>query len=167
MITHYIQDLVAWSAIGARTMESQTHREIASGLQSTIGVKNGTDGSLVTALNAITSIAAPHRFLDIDQHGRLGLVSTNGNSKVHIVLRGGRTGSNYDANTLAQCADLLNQHHLPQNVMIDCSHENSNKNHEMQSSVFQDVVGQIRDGNPASDRSNARKQPSTWRTTHA
>lgn len=147
LISHYLHDLVTWSAIGARTIESQVHRELASGLSSPIGVKNSTDGTFTSGVNAVNAIAAPHRFLSIDQTGNVCVTSTNGNPFVHIVLRGGRQGTNYDANALKRCSKLLGQHGLRQNIMVDCSHENSNKDHAKQSVVFRDVLSQITSGN--------------------
>ena len=136
MITRYIHDLVSWSAIGARTNESQTHREMASGLKSPIGVKNSTDGDVYSALNAMAAIAAAHRFLGIDDHGKASVLHTKGNPYVHMVLRGGRTGTNYDAHALHQCSILMEQNNLPRNIMVDCAHANSNKDHHRQSQCF-------------------------------
>lgn len=147
LISHYLNDLVTWSAIGARTIESQVHRELASGLSSPIGVKNSTDGTFTSGVNAVNAIAASHKFLSIDQTGNVCVTSTNGNPFVHIVLRGGRQGTNYDSKALAQCGELLRQHGLRQNIMVDCSHENSNKDHAKQSAVFRNVLSQITSGN--------------------
>ena len=143
----YLQDLMTWSAIGARTTESQTHRELASGLSSAVGFKNGTDGSLAVAVNALKSAANPHRFLGIDSDGRVAVVHTRGNSAAHIVLRGGEGGPNYDAKTIARCESALSDAGLSENIMVDCSHANSNKNHERQRLVADAVVDQIVDGN--------------------
>ena len=143
----YLQDLMTWSAIGARTTESQTHRELASGLSSAVGFKNGTDGSLAVAVNALKSAAKPHRFLGIDSDGRVAVVHTRGNSAAHIVLRGGENGPNYDANTIARCESALSDAGLLENIMVDCSHANSNKDHRNQPAVARDVAAQIDDGN--------------------
>ena len=143
----YLQDLMTWSAIGARTTESQTHRELASGLSSAVGFKNGTDGSLAVAVNALKSATSPHRFLGIDSDGRVAVVHTRGNRAAHIVLRGGENGPNYDANAIARCESALADAGMSENIMVDCSHANSNKNHERQRLVADAVVDQIVDGN--------------------
>jgi 3-deoxy-7-phosphoheptulonate synthase len=143
----YLQDLIAWSAIGARTTESQTHREMASGLSSAVGFKNGTDGSLDVAVNALQSVAKPHRFLGIDPGGRVVVLHTRGNRYGHIVLRGGSRGPNYDAASVAACEAALTRAGLPANVMIDCSHANSAKDHNRQIPVARDVRDQIAAGN--------------------
>ena len=143
----YIQDLIAWSAIGARTSESQTHREMASGLSSAVGFKNGTDGSLEVAINAMHSVAEPHRFLGINGSGQVSVVQTRGNPNAHIVLRGGGKGPNYDAGSIAACERQMQQAGLPPVIMVDCSHANSNKNPATQPDVARSVVQQIRDGN--------------------
>jgi 3-deoxy-7-phosphoheptulonate synthase len=144
----YLGDLIAWSAIGARTTESQTHREMASGLSSPVGFKNGTDGNLDVALNAMLSAAQPHTFLGINGEGQVALTQTRGNAYGHLILRGG-TEPNYDSVAVAQAASELTQAKLPVNIVVDCSHGNSRKNHALQSLVLKDVVGQIVDGNPA------------------
>ena len=143
----YLQDLITWSAIGARTTESQTHRELASGLSSALGFKNGTDGSLAVAVNALKSAASPHRFLGIDSDGRVAVVHTRGNDAAHIVLRGGDKGPNYDADSIARCEAALTQAGLAPNIMVDCSHANSNKDHERQRAVADAVADQIVAGN--------------------
>ena len=143
----YLQDLMTWSAIGARTTESQTHRELASGLSSAVGFKNGTDGSLAVAVNALKSATSPHRFLGIDSDGRVAVVHTRGNDAAHIVLRGGENGPNYDAKAVARCESTLADAGLPENIMVDCSHANSDKNHERQRLVADTVVDQIVAGN--------------------
>ncbi len=143
----YLQDLVTWSAIGARTTESQTHREMASGLSSSIGFKNGTDGSLTVAINALQSVSSSHRFLGINREGRVSIVRTGGNKYGHVVLRGGGGKPNYDAVSVAVCEKELEKHGVSQNIMVDCSHANSNKNHELQPLVFQNVANQIVEGN--------------------
>ncbi|AHK15962.1 MAG: 3-deoxy-7-phosphoheptulonate synthase [Thalassolituus sp.] len=143
----YLQDLITWSAIGARTTESQTHREMASGLSSAVGFKNGTDGSLTVATNALMSVANPHRFLGIDQAGSVSIVSTKGNPYGHVVLRGGGGKPNYDSVNVAQAEQALDKSDLMKNIMVDCSHENSNKNPALQPLVMDNVSNQILDGN--------------------
>ena len=143
----YLQDLIAWSAIGARTTESQTHREIASGLSSPVGFKNATDGRLDVAINALKSVAKPHRFLGIDSSGHVSVVSTRGNANAHIVLRGGDKGPNYSAAHIAECEQALGAAKLNQKIMVDCSHANANKQHERQVVVIEDIAQQIVAGN--------------------
>ncbi|TNC84679.1 MAG: 3-deoxy-7-phosphoheptulonate synthase [Thalassolituus sp.] len=143
----YLQDLIAWSAIGARTTESQTHREMASGLSSAVGFKNGTDGSLTVATNALMSVANPHRFLGIDQSGQVSIVSTKGNPYAHVVLRGGGGKPNYDSVNVQIAEEALAKSDLAQNIMIDCSHENSSKNPALQPLVLDNVTNQILEGN--------------------
>lgn len=142
----YLGDLIAWSAIGARTTESQTHREMASGLSTPVGFKNGTDGSLDVAVNAMLSAAQPHAFLGINGDGQVALTQTRGNAFGHLILRGGAT-PNYDSVNVAQAEAELLAAKLPANIVVDCSHGNSRKNHALQSLVLKDVVGQIVDGN--------------------
>ncbi|ASP39905.1 3-deoxy-7-phosphoheptulonate synthase [Bacterioplanes sanyensis] len=143
----YLQDLIAWSAIGARTTESQTHREMASGLSSAVGFKNGTDGSLTVAVNALKSVANPHRFLGIDQSGSVSVVSTKGNHYAHVVLRGGGGKPNYDSVNVSLAEQALSKADLVPNIMIDCSHENSNKDPALQPLVMDNVSNQILEGN--------------------
>jgi len=143
----YIQDLISWSAIGARTTESQTHREMASGLSSAVGFKNGTDGSLTVATNALMSVANPHRFLGIDKTGVVSIVSTKGNPYAHMVLRGGGGKPNYDSVNVSLAEEALAKSDLASNIMIDCSHENSSKNPALQPLVMDNVTNQILDGN--------------------
>ena len=143
----YLQDLIAWSAIGARTSESQTHREMASGLSSAVGFKNGTDGSLDAAINAMHSVAEPHRFLGINPRGQVSVIETRGNPNAHIVLRGGAGGPNYDAASIAACERKMARAELRPAIMVDCSHANSNKNPATQPQVARSVVEQIRTGN--------------------
>ncbi len=143
----YLQDLISWSAIGARTTESQTHREMASGLSSAVGFKNGTDGSLEVAINALQSTANPHRFLGINKEGQVAIIHTAGNKYGHVVLRGGNEKPNYDSVSVAVCEQELTQAGLIPNIMVDCSHANSNKNHELQPLVVDNVTHQILDGN--------------------
>ena len=143
----YLQDLISWSAIGARTTESQTHREMASGLSCPVGFKNGTDGSLSVAINALQSVANPHRFLGISPEGQVSVIHTKGNAHAHIVLRGGSNGPNYSPEHIASCEDDLARLSLTQSIMIDCSHANSNKDHRQQRNVVDSVRRQLSAGN--------------------
>ncbi len=143
----YLQDLISWSAIGARTTESQTHREMASGLSSAVGFKNGTDGGLTVATNALNSVSKPHRFLGINRQGQVSVFTTRGNAHGHIVLRGGSAGPNYDSVHIKLCEDALAKAKLPGNIMVDCSHANSNKQPELQPLVVENVGNQIIEGN--------------------
>ncbi|WP_373088516.1 3-deoxy-7-phosphoheptulonate synthase [Sneathiella sp.] len=143
----YLQDIIAWSAIGARTTESQTHREMSSGLSSAVGFKNGTDGGLTVAINAMQSVSSPHRFLGINSQGQVSVVTTKGNPYAHVVLRGGASGPNYDSVHVAQCEAALQKGKVSSNIMIDCSHANSNKDPTVQSLVLKDVTHQILEGN--------------------
>lgn len=143
----YMQDLIAWSAIGARTTESQTHREMASGLSSSVGFKNGTDGSLTVAINALQSVASPHRFLGINSDGKVSVITTKGNPHAHVVLRGGNGKPNYDSVSVSICEQELNTAGITPNIMVDCSHANSNKDHNLQPLVLDNVANQIVEGN--------------------
>jgi len=143
----YMQDLVSWSAIGARTTESQTHREMASGLSVPIGFKNGTDGSLGVAINALQSVSSGHRFLGIDGEGKVSIVHSSGNQYAHIVLRGGGGKPNYDSVNVNLTEHALQEQELPMNIMVDCSHANSNKNPELQPLVLDNIAQQILEGN--------------------
>jgi len=143
----YLQDLISWTAIGARTTESQTHREMASGLSSAVGFKNGTDGGLDVAVNAMKSVCNPHRFLGINSDGKVSVFETRGNRYGHVVLRGGSAGPNYDSVHIALCEQALEKASLPRNIMVDCSHANSEKNPELQPLVADNVVNQILEGN--------------------
>ncbi len=141
----YLGDLIAWSAIGARTTESQTHREMASGLSSPVGFKNGTEGDLGVAINAMLSAAQPHVFLGLNGDGQVALTHTRGNAFGHLILRGGAV-PNYDSVAVAQAEAELKAARLAVNIVVDCSHANSRKNHALQSLVLKDVIGQIADG---------------------
>jgi len=143
----YLQDLISWSAIGARTTESQTHREMASGLTSAVGFKNGTDGSLTVAINALQSVSKPHHFLGINGEGRVAIIKTRGNPYAHIVLRGGDGKPNYDSVSVSLCEQALLKAGVAANIMVDCSHANSNKNHELEPLVIDNVTNQILEGN--------------------
>ena len=143
----YLQDLISWSAIGARTTESQTHREMASGLSSAVGFKNGTDGGLTVAINALQSVSSPHRFLGINQEGGVSIVTTKGNAYGHVVLRGGNGKPNYDSVSVALCEQALDKAKIKPNIMVDCSHANSNKDPALQPLVMENVANQILEGN--------------------
>jgi phospho-2-dehydro-3-deoxyheptonate aldolase len=143
----YLADLVCWGAIGARTTESQTHRQMASGLSMPIGFKNGTDGSLQTAINAIKAASQPQTFLGINMDGNASAVSTRGNPEAHIVLRGGTTGPNYGPAHIIQTEALLAKAGLPTSILVDCSHENSGKRPERQPEVMRALLAQIAEGN--------------------
>jgi len=143
----YLHDLISWSAIGARTTESQTHREMASGLSSAVGFKNGTDGGLTVAINALQSVSKPHRFLGINTEGQVAIIHTRGNGYGHVVLRGGNGKPNYDSVSVAVCEQELQKAKVTPNIMVDCSHANSNKNHELQTLVMENVANQIAEGN--------------------
>jgi len=143
----YMQDLISWSAIGARTTESQTHREMASGLSSSVGFKNGTDGSLTVAINALQSVASPHRFLGINSDGKVSVITTKGNPYAHVVLRGGNGKPNYDSVSVSICEQELSAEGITPNIMVDCSHANSNKDHNLQPLVLDNVANQILEGN--------------------
>ena len=146
VVPQYIADLISWTAIGARTTESQTHREMASGLSMPIGFKNGTDGSAITAINAMEAAARPHHFLGINGDGQAAIVSTTGNPDGHLVLRGGKGGTNYHLEAVDQAATQLAKAGLPHRVMVDCSHGNSNKDYRRQSEVASEVAQQLRAG---------------------
>ncbi len=143
----YYGDLIAWTAIGARTTESQTHREMSSGLSTPVGFKNGTSGDLAVAINAILSASKPHSFLGLTGEGRVAIVRTKGNSYGHIVLRGGDGRPNYDTVSISMVEQALAKAKLPANIVVDCSHANSFKKPELQPLVMADVVNQVRLGN--------------------
>jgi 3-deoxy-7-phosphoheptulonate synthase len=142
IIPQYTADLVTWAAIGARTTESQTHREMASGLSMPVGFKNSTEGGLQIALDAMLSARTPHSFLGIDQEGFTSIIRTTGNSAGHIVLRGGRSRPNYDATSILEAETKLTQAGLPPVLMVDCSHANSGKQHARQEEVWQSIIQQ-------------------------
>ncbi|GAF02019.1 3-deoxy-7-phosphoheptulonate synthase [Saccharicrinis fermentans] len=142
----YIQDLISWTAIGARTTESQSHRKMASGLSSVVGFKNGTDGNIKIAVNALESVASPHNFISIDPDGHVAVVRTKGNSNTHIILRGGKE-PNYDSDSVARYEKYLAKVGLPTRMMIDCSHANSNKKAANQRLVLKSIEEQIKTGN--------------------
>jgi 3-deoxy-7-phosphoheptulonate synthase len=142
IIPQYISDLISWAAIGARTTESQTHREMASGLSMPVGFKNGTDGSLQIAIDAMSAAMRPHSFIGIDQDGVTSIVRTSGNTSGHVVLRGGRLRTNYDAESIRDAEQQLVKHHLPPVLMVDCSHANSGKQPAKQEDVWRHVIEQ-------------------------
>jgi 3-deoxy-7-phosphoheptulonate synthase len=142
----YIADAVAWGAIGARTTESQIHRELASGLSMPVGFKNGTGGNFQIAIDAIMAAHQPHRFLSVTKSGDTAIVSTKGNESCHIILRGGKTGSNYDAESIAGVRRALEEKGLEPCIMVDCSHANSEKDYRNQPKVCKNIAGQIGDG---------------------
>ncbi|XKM13979.1 3-deoxy-7-phosphoheptulonate synthase [Orbaceae bacterium ac157xtp] len=142
----YIGDLISWSAIGARTTESQTHREMASGLSMPVGFKNGTDGGLDVAINAMKSASMSHRFVGINQQGQVSVLQTNGNPHGHVILRGGKA-SNYDEQSVKLCEEQMQKAGLIPNLMIDCSHGNSNKDYRRQPVVIDSIIEQIQNGN--------------------
>ena len=146
IMPQYFGDLISWTAIGARTTESQTHREMASGLSTPVGFKNGTDGSVSVAINAICSSAIPHRFLGINPQGQCSVFHTRGNRYGHLVLRGGKL-PNFDAESIAQVEAQLKSNGLPLNLVVDCSHGNSQKDHRRQPSVFANCIEQVVNGN--------------------
>jgi 3-deoxy-7-phosphoheptulonate synthase len=145
----YIADLISWGAIGARTTESQIHRELASGLSMPVGFKNGTGGSIQIAIDAIQSASHPHHFLSVTKQGVSAIVSTSGNDSCHLILRGGKTGPNYQTADIASVTALLEQHDLPPYLMVDCSHGNSSKDFRRQPLVARDLAGQIAAGSRA------------------
>lgn len=143
----YLGDLIAWTAIGARTTESQTHREMSSGLSTPVGFKNGTDGDISIAINAILSASHPHSFLGLNGQGKVSIVRTKGNQYGHVVLRGGDGRPNYDTVSVAMAQQALVKAKLAPNIVIDCSHANSFKKPELQTLVMADVINQIANGN--------------------
>ncbi|OYU44275.1 MAG: 3-deoxy-7-phosphoheptulonate synthase [Burkholderiales bacterium PBB4] len=141
----YLGDLIAWGAIGARTTESQVHRELASGLSAPIGFKNGTDGNIKIATDAIQAAAGGHHFLSVHKNGQVAIVQTNGNKDCHVILRGGKA-PNYDAKSVAEACAELSKAKLSPTLMVDCSHANSSKQHEKQLDVSRDIAAQISGG---------------------
>ena len=142
IVPQYIADLITWAAVGARTTESQTHREMVSGLSMPVGLKNGTDGGLQVAIEAMGATRNPHSFLGIDQDGVTSIVRTMGNPNTHIVLRGGRAQTNYDAESIRVAEEKLKSEGLPPVLMVDCSHANSGKQHARQEDVWRSVIQQ-------------------------
>jgi 3-deoxy-7-phosphoheptulonate synthase len=149
VVPHYLSDMLTWVAIGARTTESQIHRQMASGLSMPVGFKNSTDGSLQNAANAVLSARHAHAFLGIDSDGTSAVVKTTGNEDAHIVLRGGASGPNYGADDIAEAAQVVDGERRLRPVMVDCSHDNSGKDHSKQAAVFADVLRTFASGQPA------------------
>jgi 3-deoxy-7-phosphoheptulonate synthase len=147
VVPQYIADLVSWAAIGARTTESQTHRQMASGLSMPVGFKNATDGSVQVAIDALQSARYPHSFLGLDDAGQTCIVRTKGNLHGHVVLRGGRSAPNYDPESIATAVRQLEKAGLEPRLIVDCSHANSGKRHEMQETVCRSIVEQRQGGN--------------------
>ena len=143
----YYGDLITWTAIGARTAESQTHREMSSGLSTPVGFKNATNGDLAVATNAVLSASRPHSFLGLNSEGRVAIVRTTGNAYGHVVLRGGDGHPNYDTVSVSVAEQAMAKAKLPANIVVDCSHANSSKKPELQPLVMADIVNQIRNGN--------------------
>ncbi len=143
----YLSELISWSAIGARTTESQTHREMSSALSMPVGFKNGTDGGVEVALNALESAATPHHFLGVNSQGQTAVIRTRGNKYGHIILRGGSKGPNYDPQSVALVDAELKRRGLRRAILVDCSHANSNKDHRLQPAVMDNVVEQAAEGN--------------------
>lgn len=146
IVPQYLADLISWTAIGARTTESQTHREMSSGLSMPVGFKNGTDGGIDVAINAMLSARQPHRFLGVNNEGRASIVTTTGNPDGHIVLRGGKQGPNYDKVHVEAIANRLKDRKLLPYMMVDCSHDNSGQDYNLQPTVLQDIAEQVRNG---------------------
>lgn len=146
IVIQYYSDLICWSAIGARTTESQTHRELASGLSMPVGFKNGTEGNVDIAVNAILSARAEHHFLGMDETGHIAVVKTKGNPYGHIILRGGKNGPNYSAASVSEAAGVCKSAGVEPRMIIDCSHANSEKDYRRQGAVWKDVWGQINGG---------------------
>lgn len=146
-VCHYISDLISWGCIGARTTESQVHRQLASGLPMPIGFKNGTDGCLDIAIHAMQTASLEHNYIGFSDMGQAAVIHTTGNPLTHMILRGGEKGPNFRASQVAEALQKLQQANLPLRLMIDCSHDNSQKNHEKQIDVFNDVIDQIVQGN--------------------
>ena len=142
----YISDVICWGAIGARTTESQSHRELASGLSCPVGFKNGTDGGIQIAIDAIKAASKAHNFLSVTKEGKSAIFSTSGNKDCHIILRGGKN-TNYQSNHVSNVSSILEDNSLPKNIMIDASHANSQKNHSKQRLVVEDIANQISNGN--------------------
>ncbi len=145
----FIADLISWGAIGARTSESQVHRELASGLSMPVGFKNGTGGGVQVAIDGIRSAQNPHHFLSVTKQGGAAIVSTRGNPECHVILRGGDSGPNYSSDDVARVIADLESSGLPGRLMIDCSHANSGKDHTRQPLVVSDIAGQVADGSTA------------------
>jgi 3-deoxy-7-phosphoheptulonate synthase len=146
ILPQYLADAVSWGAIGARTAESQVHRQLASGLSMPIGIKNGTDGGIAVAIDAVRAAAVPHVFPGVTEHGVAAIMQTTGNPDCHVILRGGRSGPNFDAEHVGAALAELRAAGLPERLIIDCSHGNSGKNHDRQPAVAADIAGQLAAG---------------------
>lgn len=147
IVPQYTSDLISWAAIGARTTESQTHREMSSGLSMPVGFKNGTDGSIKTAIDALIASTHSHTFIGIDQVGKTSVLKTKGNRYGHIILRGGRSGANYQGKYITESEELLSKSSLGSNIIVDCSHANSNKDYKNQGRVIKSIIAQKQAGN--------------------
>lgn len=147
IVPQYNADLISWAAIGARTTESQTHREMSSGLSMPVGFKNGTDGSVKTAIDALIASRHSHTFIGIDPDGQTSVLKTKGNKYGHVILRGGRAGSNYHDKDVTETEELLKKFNLDTNIIIDCSHANSDKDYKKQSRVIKSIIAQKQGGN--------------------
>ncbi|MEN8127581.1 MAG: 3-deoxy-7-phosphoheptulonate synthase [Planctomycetota bacterium] len=147
IVPQYLADLIAWAAIGARTTESQIHRQMASGLSMPIGFKNATDGNLAVAIDAIKAASSPHSFLGIDRNGQVIVAETKGNKYGHLVMRGGTNGTNYSSEYVAFAEVLLGKTHIPNGIIVDCSHANSHKNYKRQREALIDIADQVQAGN--------------------
>jgi 3-deoxy-7-phosphoheptulonate synthase len=148
MVPQYIADLVSWAAIGARTTESQTHREMTSGLSMPVGFKNGTDGEFQSALDAMLSARHPHSFLGLSAQGQVSVIRTGGHPTTHLVLRGGRKGSNYDQATILEALGKMDKMGLHPRLLVDCSHANSNKQATAQGGVWDEILAFHQDKDP-------------------
>lgn len=147
IIPQFIADIISWGAIGARTTESQIHRELSSGISAPIGFKNGTGGNIQLAIDAIIAASNPHHFLSVTRQGLTAIITTQGNKDCHIILRGGKSNTNYDEKSIKEVADRLTKANLPPYIMVDCSHANSFKDHKQQINVANDISKQIAEGN--------------------
>lgn len=147
IITQYIADMVSWAAVGARTTESQTHRQMVSGLSMPVGFKNATNGNIDVAIDAVEAASAPHAFIGVLPDGQTGIFKTTGNPYCHVILRGGKNSPNFQPQYIAFTTELLKQHGLMPNIIVDCSHDNSMKNHKNQRLVFESVIRQKKEGN--------------------
>ncbi len=148
-LANYYQDLISWTAIGARTAESQLHRQFASGLSSPVGIKNATNGCIEAAVNGLLTVRSEHCFAGIDRHGRMSAITTAGNQSSHIILRGGKSGSNYDPDSIEHCKKMLAQANIEARIVVDCSHANSGKNASNQSKVVENLLVQFSQGEKA------------------
>lgn len=147
LTSHYYEDLICWGSIGARTSSSQTHRQLASGLSMPIGIKNGLEGDINTAVNGVLSVSQPHTYLGVNEQCSPSIIRTSGNNHAHLVLRGGELGPNYDSESIKSTLNCLGDLHLPRRLIVDCSHGNSRKLHENQKYVFNSVLTQFLEGN--------------------